>query len=376
MIREFLESQHPDMLHVLEEYVNRDSPSGEKALLDPLAERLRDRFSAIGGSADLIANASGGLHVSVRFDAAVPTRKPILVLGHYDTVWPAGAAAERPFRVAGDRALGPGIYDMKASLVMIEFAIAAVQASGLALGADLEVLITSDEEIGSPTSRMMIEEHSSRCECVLVLEPPLASGALKTARKGVGTFIIETDGKAAHAGVEPEAGVNAIVELCAQVQAAGSLADADAGTTLSVGSIVGGGPVNVVPAHARAEIDARAATLAEMKRIESRMAELVPSLAGARVRVLGGFHRPPMERTPAIARLFERVREIAAGIGLRLEEGSTGGGSDGNFTAALGIPTIDGLGAPGAGAHAETEFISIPGFLERAELLAHLLVNL
>jgi glutamate carboxypeptidase len=237
-------------------------------------------------------------------------------------------------------------------------------------------LFTSDEEIGSPSSRSLIESLASECSHVFVLEPPLAGGGLKTARKGVGRFTLAVAGKAAHAGVAPQDGASANVELAHQILALQALNDPAEGTTLNIGTIQGGTTPNVVPAHASAEIDVRAVTRAGAERVERALAALGPVDPRTRVSVSGGFNRPPMERTEAVAALFEQARRIGEGLGLSLTEGSTGGGSDGNFTAALGVPTLDGLGVEGGGAHADDEHIVVASFPERAALLAHLILEL
>ena len=365
-----------EMLAAIATLVAYETPSGDKPALDALATRIAADFATLGGIVRRIANDAGGDHLHVRFGIPEDTTPPSLVLGHFDTVWPIGTLARRPFRVEGHRASGPGIFDMKASLVMARFALEACRKLGLAFPRPVELLLTSDEEIGSQSSRPLIEETARRAAHVLVLEPPLADGGLKTARKGVGVFILDVSGRAAHAGVEPEKGINAVVELAHQVLAIQQLADPEAGTTLNVGRIAGGTTSNVVPSAATAMIDARAATLAEAQRLETMMARLTPVLPGAKLTVRGGFNRPPMERTPAIAALFARAREVGRTLGLELTEGSTGGGSDGNFTAALGIPTLDGLGVPGGGAHADDEHILVDPLPIRARLLAALLLSL
>ena len=281
-----------------------------------------------------------------------------------------------PFRVEGGRAWGPGVYDMKAGLVILEYALKAIDALGLALPRPLVALWTSDEEIGSPTSRERIEIEARQAAFALVLEPPIAGGRLKTARKGVGGFTIEVEGKSAHAGVDPEKGINAIVELSHQVLKINDLNRPDLGTTLSVGRVEGGTTPNVVPDRASALVDVRASGREEAERVESALRGLAPVLFGAKIRVTGRFNRPPMERTARSADLFEQARAIGRGLGLELGEGSTGGGSDGNFTAGVGTPTLDGLGADGRGAHASDEQISVDSLVERAGLLAALLLQL
>lgn len=371
-----LQGQRDAMLEALETLVGCESPSLDKARLDPLAARLAARLDALGATVGLVSNDQGGDHVHARFGASDGPTPPALLLGHYDTVWPVGTLERLPFRIEGGRAFGPGVFDMKASLVLAEFALSACQAVGASPPRPVELLITSDEEEGSPTSRPLIEETARRAAHVLVLEPPLADGSLKTARKGVGRFTIEVTGRAAHAGVEPEKGISAVVELAHQVLALEAISDRTAGTTLTVGQIEGGTKPNVVPASARAVVDARVWTAAEARRVEEALNQLTSVLPGASVRVTGGFNRPPMERTPAVAALFQRVQEVGRLLGLELGEGSTGGGSDGNFTAALGIPTLDGLGVPGCGAHADHEQIEVDALPVRAALLAALLLSL
>jgi glutamate carboxypeptidase len=281
-----------------------------------------------------------------------------------------------PVREEAGRLLGPGVYDMKASLVMLFGALEACGRLGLELPRPVIALATSDEEIGSHSSRPLIETMARDCAYVLVIEPPLADGSLKTARKGVGRFTIEVEGKAAHAGVAPGSGASAIVELAHQIVKIHALNDVKTGTTLNVGVVRGGTVPNVVAARAAAQIDVRATTLDSAARIDQALRSLEPATAGTRVKVEGRFGRPPMERTPAIAALFDQARQIGRGLGIELTEGSTGGGSDGNFTAAIGIPTLDGLGVRGGGAHADDEHIQIDSLPERAALLAALLLNL
>jgi glutamate carboxypeptidase len=365
-----------DILEALEALVSQESPSRGKPALDALAQTITGRFKALGLAVDRIANPVGGDHLRVRFGDEASALPPALVLCHYDTVWPLGTLVRLPFRVEGGRAHGPGVFDMKASIVLCEFAVRALKAEKRLPRRPVVLLFTSDEEIGSPTSRGLIEEEAKRSAHVLVMEPPLSGGRLKTARKGVGRFTLEVTGRAAHAGVEPEKGVSAVVELAHQVLALSRLADLARGTTVNVGVVEGGTTSNVIPARATAQIDVRVATLDETRRIEAAIAALEPVLPGASLAVRGGFNRPPMERTPEVAALFERTRAVGLSLGMDLGEGSTGGASDGNFTAALGVPTIDGLGTPGAGAHADHEHVVIEALTERAALLAALWLEL
>jgi glutamate carboxypeptidase len=365
------------MLAELRGWVEHETPSRDEPALDRLAAKLAARFGAIGGAVETIANDAGGNHVKARFGFGFDDSiAPALVLCHFDTVWPVGTLARRPFRVEDGRAYGPGAFDMKASLVLVAAAIEAIRALRLAPPRPLVVLFTSDEEVGSPTSRGLIEAEARGAAFALVMEAPLPGGRLKTARKGVGGFTLTVSGRAAHAGVEPEKGASAIVELAHQVLAIGGLADRDAGTTLNVGTIAGGTTPNVVPDRATAAIDVRVSKLEEADRVEAALRALRPVTPGTSLAVAGKFNRPPMERTAAIGALFERARAVGRTLGMDLHEGATGGGSDGNFTAAVGTPTLDGLGAGGAGAHAEDEHVRVDSLPERAALLAALLAGL
>jgi glutamate carboxypeptidase len=263
---------------------------------------------------------------------------------------------------------------MKASIVLAEFVLHALISQPAPLPRPLVLLLTSDEEIGSRTSRQLIEDAARQAAHVLVLEPPVEpQGALKTARKGVGRFVVEITGRAAHAGVEPQKGASAIVEMAQQILAIHALNDYERGTTLNIGVAQGGTRANVVPERATLTIDGRAWSLAEAERITQAMLALSAQTPGTGLNISGSFDRPPMERSPATAALFARAQAIGKTLGMTLSEDATGGGSDGNFTAALGVPTLDGLGVPGAGAHAEHEHILVSGLAERAALLHALL---
>ena len=301
---------------------------------------------------------------------------PALILCHYDTVWPVGSLATHPFRIDGDgRAYGPGIFDMQTSLVLAEYALHAVNDLSLDLPRPVTILMTSDEEVGSLTSKQLIEEEARDAAYALVMESPLPGGVLKTARKGGGHFVIEVTGRAAHAGVEPEKGISAIQELAHQILALHALTDMERGSTVNVGVIEGGTVGNSVAARARGLIDVRAWTQAEAERLTASIRALEPVTPGAQVELSGGFNRLPLERT-VTGELFERARVIGAGLGLALEEGATGGGSDGNLTGVLGTPTLDGLGVPGHGAHADHEHIEVAEMPGRAALLVALLMEL
>ncbi len=361
--------QRPDriiMLAALERLVLAESPSLDKARCDACADQVAELFlQQTGVTAVRHRRHDRGDHLEIRLGAGV---EPIVLLCHHDTVWPEGTLARLPFRVDGDRVTGPGSYDMKAGIVEAAFAL-----TGAKPNRPVVVLSTSDEEIGSGSSRGLIEETASKAFAVLVLEPAASGGAIKTARKGIADFILEVDGRAAHAGVEPEKGISAIEELAHQVLAVKALSDPASGTTINVGVVDGGTRPNVVAAHARAEIDVRFARAAEAERVVRAINDLQPKLAGARLRVSGGVDRPPMERSAGTIRLAGLAQRLAADVGFQLKETSTGGGSDGNFTAALGVATLDGLGPDGGGAHADSEHLLIGSWIDRTELLRRLI---
>jgi glutamate carboxypeptidase len=304
----------------------------------------------------------------------------LLLIGHMDTVFEDGTAADRPFRIESGIAYGPGVTDMKGGLLAGLYAIRAFRS---VIGQEaplpferITYIANPDEEVGSPSSSPHIREAAAESDVCLCLECARANGDIVSARKGIVDLRITFQGRAAHAGVEPEKGISAVQELAHQVLALHALADREIGTTVNVGVVRGGTRPNVVAASAEAEIDVRVATLAEAARLDAAIRGLRPWLPGARLTVEGGLNRPPMERSAAMGRLFERARAIAAGMGVAdLREGSTGGGSDGNFTAALGIPTLDGLGPEGEGAHAAHEHVLVESLPRRAALVAGLLAE-
>ncbi|MGA7669353.1 MAG: M20 family metallopeptidase [Nitrolancea sp.] len=368
-------AQRDSMLNTLEQVVKLESPSHDKAAVDRLGDYLRQRCADLGGNIEVIQQEEHGDLTVARWTGS-REGDPILVMTHIDTVWPLGTLERKPFEIDGDVARGPGVYDMKASLAMMIQALTFVNERHVD-HRSITWLINTEEEIGSPVSRPVIERLASESAYVLVLEPPVPpTGALKTARKGVGMFTMQISGKAAHAGADPEKGISAIQELANQIHYLHGLTDFELGTTVNVGVVSGGTARNVVAAEATALIDLRVRTMREADRVVKAIMGAQPRLAGANVRVEGGLNRPPMERTEKIADVFQRVKSIGARIGLDLDEASTGGGSDGNFTAAIGATTIDGLGCTGDGAHAEHEHISLDGFFERAALLTELLSTL
>ncbi len=368
-----LERKLPESLRLLEQMVTMESPSFEKRMVDEFVSFLGERFHEIGGQVDFINAERFGNHLRVRF--AGPDKGRILLLGHTDTVWPAGEIQKRPFRIDGNRAYGPGVFDMKAGIVLMWMALSALQELRPGLARSVTVLLTSDEEVGSNSSRGLIESEAGQSSAVLVLEPSLPGGVLKTARKGVGRFTLKAIGRAAHAGIDPSKGINAIEEISRQIIRLQGMSG-PGGTTVTVGVVQGGTRSNVVPAEAGIEVDVRVESMEEADRITKAIRSLTPELAGARLEVRGSISRPPMERTAETARLFKAAQDIAAEIGIDLKEGSTGGASDGNLTAALGIPTLDGLGPIGDGAHAVDEHVEIDSLPLRAGLLAGMIERL
>jgi len=364
------EPQRPDltaMLAALERLVTIESPSTDKARCDACADAVAALFADLtGGTPVRHPRADRGDHLEIRLGAG--DRPPVMLLCHHDTVWAAGTLSRLPFAVEGNLVRGPGSYDMKAGIVEAAFAVATSQANR-----PVVVLSTSDEEIGSTSSRALIEATAKRAAAVLVLEPATSGGAIKTARKGIADFTLEVDGRAAHAGVEPEKGISAIEEMAHQVLALKQLANPAAGTTINVGVIEGGSRPNVVPAHARAEIDVRFTTAAEAERVVAAIRDRHAVLPGAVVRVTGGVDRPPLERREGVIRLARLAQGIAEELGFSLAESATGGGSDGNFTAALGIATLDGLGPDGGGAHADSEHLLLDSWARRTQLLSRLI---
>lgn len=354
--------------------VEHETPTEAKGSLDRLGHELAGRAAALGGLVTTIPQSDHGDLVRVEWPGTGAGQ--LLILTHIDTVWPLGTLASMPFRVADGRAFGPGVLDMKAGVAMVLAAVAAMQRAQRSFKRRVVWLITTEEEIGSPISRPVLEHLACASDYALVLEPAGGEGALKTARKGVGSFTLRVTGRPAHAGADPHGGISAIEELAHQVIRLHRLNDPAAGTTVNVGLARGGTRRNVVAAEASAQVDLRVTSHAEADRVTPLLTGLTPVLPGATIAVTGGLNRPPMERTPTIVAAYERVRSIGAGLGLRLGETSAGGGSDGNFTAALGVPTIDGLGAVGRGAHAHHEQVIIRSLIERAALLAALLEEL
>ena len=359
---------HP-ILERIASYVEMETPSADEARLRALAALIRRDLEEIGATVETLDAPGLGVNLTARF--AGDGRKPVLLLCHCDTVHPVGTISRLPFRIEGNRAYGPGIYDMKAGIAL---AIEAMR--GATPGRPVTLMVTCDEEIGSHSSRALMEAEALLSEAVVVLEPPLPDGSVKTARKGVGVYVLRTHGKQAHAGVEPGTGIDAIGEMARQIVDVLALADHAAGTTVNVGRIVGGTTSNVIAELAEAEIDIRYTNPAEGVRIDDALRSLKPHDPRVSISIEGGLNRPPFVRTAAVERLFHLAREQAAAVALTLGEGATGGASDGNFTAAIGVPTLDGLGVPGAGAHTFEEHILIDTLPQRVAFLRRLIESI
>jgi len=371
-----LKPRLPRMLDLLRKLTLLESPSLEKAPADRCCGFLADQWLLRGGIINILKQKHRGNHLRVLWPPT--TTRPagqLLVLGHYDTVYPTGTLAKMPFRISGGKAFGPGTFDMKAGIVQALFAFEALRELKLPARKNLVFLWTSDEEIGSESSHSLIEAEAKRSDAVFVLEPSLGPrGLLKTSRKAVGQAELTICGRASHAGLAPEKGINAIHELAAQIARIERWNSPRRGVTINANIIEGGTRTNVIADCAKATLDLRAWRFTDMRALESRLRSLKPIHRGATLEITGGFDRPPLERKHSAA-LFSRAKSLAMQFNLTLGEAAAGGGSDGNFTAALGIPTLDGLGAVGDGAHSTHEHILVKTMPHRAALLAALLAT-
>jgi glutamate carboxypeptidase len=369
----FCESQRPWLVEAIESLARLESPSTDKIAVDRCVSELERRLAAIGGRVTRHPQIAAGDHLRAEFGQG---SEQVLLLCHVDTVWPVGQLVRMPIRHEDGRLYGPGTFDMKAGIAIAMLAVRALHEIGPLPPLRTVLLVTTDEETGSATSRFLIESEARRSRAVLVFEPALPGGAVKTRRKGCGEFELTVHGVAAHAGIEPERGASAIHELAEQILALERLQDLARGVSVSVGVVQGGTRTNVIADLAGARIDARVANREDAEQVEAAIRGLRAHRRGTSLAIAGGFGRPPLERTAGVARLYELARAVAADLGVDLGEGSTGGGSDGNFTAALGVPTLDGLGAVGDGAHALHEHVAIDSLPWRAALSAGLVARI
>jgi len=374
-----LKRHEASMVKMLGTFVRSESPSHDKEAVDRFGTLVAAGWRKRGAKVRVLNTLKHGNHLRAEIwlgQGSEPQRQ-IMVLGHLDTVYPLGTLAKMPFRISGGRAWGPGTFDMKGGLVLALFAVDALKAAGITPAKKLVFLWTSDEEIGSESSRRAIVSEARRSDAVLVLEPSFGrEGRLKTARKGVGTAEIIVTGRSAHAGVDPEKGVNAVHELALQIEQLMKLNNPARGTTVQATVVTGGTVSNVIPDYARAQVDIRFSRATDGPELNQKLRSLRPISKGARLEIRGGTNRPPLERTAAVRALFRHAQELMGDMGLALGEASTGGGSDGSFTAALGVPTLDGLGAVGDFPHGPREHVLIRALPERAALLAGLLASL
>lgn len=377
----YFSARRDEMVSTIRELVEIESPSDNKSAVDRVAEAVAAKFSRLGGEVRFHRAKDFGNHLQVNFGGK--SAKPVLLLGHYDTVYPLGTLATMPCRIEHNKLTGPGVLDMKSGIALMLHALAALQDwhGGLqgkerhgGLPRPVTVLLVSDEEIGSDSSRAITEAMANKAAAVLVLEPSYGrQGAVKTARKGVGEYLVKVTGKASHAGLDFGKGVNAILELARQIEKTSSFTDLKKGLTVNVGIVSGGSRTNVVPADAAAQVDVRIARIKDAAGIDKKMRSLRPFNRKCKIEITGGINRPPMERTTGVAALYAQAATIARDLGWKLGEAAVGGGSDGNFTAGLGIPTLDGLGGVGDGAHATHEHILISELPRRAALIAGLI---
>lgn len=375
----FARSKQKEIIALIREFVECESPSDDaravNRFVDLLASKLKDH-----GRVRTYAGGRFGRHLRCEMLLPGPRKRregDVLALGHSDTVWPLGTLAQMPFRQKNGRLWGPGVLDMKSGIAFFLSAAEALRELDVPVARRVVLQVNADEEVGSETSRLLTEEAAKSSAAVLVLEPGTGlEGKLKTARKGVGDYTVTVKGRASHAGVDFENGASAILELARQVGHIAGFTQLDRGLTVNPGVISGGTRTNVIAAEAKAEIDIRVARLKDAPALDKKFRALCPFDKRCTVQVEGGLNRPPMERTKAVGELFATARVLAAQLGLDLEESATGGGSDGNFTAALGIPTLDGIGGVGEGAHALNESILVDRIADRTALLAMLISSL
>ena len=366
----YFQARREALVQTIRSFVEIESPSDDKPAADKMGAFLAGTFEAIGGRARLHAAETFGNNLQIDF-AGNETSKPVLLLGHFDTVYPLGTLAKMPCHMEGDRLHGPGVLDMKSGVALMLYAIEAMKAWHGVLPRPVTVFLVSDEEVGSESSRKITEELARKSAAVLVLEPAAGlGGAVKTARKGVGDYTVTVHGVAAHAGLDPGKGHSAIVELARQITAISKLNNLKQGLSINPGVIRGGTRTNVVAAEATVEVDVRIKNAKQAAGLDRKMRALKPVDKRCKLTVEGGINRMPMERSGGVAALYKKAQEIAKQVDWKLDEAAVGGGSDGNFTAGIGIPTLDGLGGVGEGAHAVHEYILIPELPRRALLLA------
>jgi len=375
-MKTLVKSYENEMLLLLEELVNIDSGSANKEGIDEIGERLQKEYIKLGFDVETFPQEVQGNHLVLRHkETAV---HEIIIVAHMDTVFAKGTAALRPFSIRGERAYGPGIIDMKASQVALLYAVKVLIDKGLSGPENILILLTSDEEIGSITSRQLIEEQARNKKYALIMEPARQNGALVTARRGAGEFMLRVKGVAAHSGIAPQEGRSAIEELARKITKLHKLTDHEKGISVNVGLIEGGNTVNTVAPSATAYIDLRISSIEQAAWLEKQVKAIcaTPDVEGTTIELVGGIDRPPMVKNKQTKALFEIIEEVGSELGIDITDTATGGGSDASFTSAIGVATIDGLGPVGGHAHTEEEYLEVTSFIERTELLASLIHRL
>lgn len=375
-MRDLIYGQQPEMMGLLEKLVNIDSGSYDKEGVDNVASILIDLYEALGFTVEVFPNEKLGNNYRLVHKEAVDPQ--IFITAHLDTVFPKGTVAERPFTIVNDRAYGPGVIDMKASHVLTYFAIKSLIEKNSDAYKNVEILLNCDEEIGSPSSRPIIEKLAKGKSYALVMEPARANGAIVSARRGIGTYELMIEGKASHSGIAPKEGISAIQELSYKIQELHALSRHDEGVSVNVGLISGGTSVNTIAPSARAEIDLRISTDEQGVDLNKTIIDICEKnvVEGIKLKVTGGINRPPMMKTEESTKLVDLIKSEASKIGLKIDDVFTGGGSDASFTAGMGIPTVDGLGPVGGHQHSDKEYLEIDTLPERTLLFANVIKKL
>ena len=377
-LREHFAARQHELLALTCALVETESPSGDKEGSSAVVSLLASAASSIPSvkSIERITAENFGEHLRIQAFTEQTDHRPLMILGHTDTVHPRGATRERPWRTEGNKIFGPGVFDMKVNCAMALEALRACEAVGVPPQRPITILLTCDEESGSPSGRQLVEAETKNVRVVLVLEPPAPGGRVKTSRKGTGMFTVSVEGRAAHAGLDPDKGVSAVLELAKQTLRLHELNDPSTGTTVTVNVVSGGTHSNVIPAEAHAEVDVRFTSSEAGARVEKTILSLTAEDSRAKLMISGGINRPPLERTSKIDGLYGHARTLASLLDFELGEASVGGASDGNFAAALGVPVLDGLGVQGDGAHAVHEHIICDDIPTRGALLAALIATI
>ena len=373
-VLEYFETRTPAIVEAIREIVEIESPSHDVERSRAVADWVEKRFRSTGVdlTVERIFAEDDGEHLIIR--AFPGDAKPVMLVGHTDTVHPVGTKEKNPTRMDGDRFYGCGIFDMKANIVLMIEAFRYLKENGIMPPRPVTIFLSCDEEVGSHSGREILEREAANAEMAFVFEPS-AAGRIKTGRKGTGQYIVKTHGIPAHAGLEPEKGASAILELARQIERLQSMNDPAAGTTVNATTVRGGTTSNVIPEFAETEVDVRFTSIAEAERIDREIKSLTPVDERVEISVIGDINRPPMERTDAIVQLFEKARSTAASFDYEIGETQVGGASDGNFIGAMGVPVLDGLGIAGDGAHTLNEHILVNDIAKRATLVTLLLAQ-